>query len=90
MNKKKKNKIVKSKKWKDMFFEAKKEAREREAGYAQLAQVHSAYITILLRKLGATEDNMVTITGAEVKEALKQYEVRAVAAEGGFSLYVEG
>jgi hypothetical protein len=63
--------------------------RQKVAGYEQLAQVHSAYISILLKKLGATKDNMIAITSEEVKEALKKYEARAMPAENGFSLYCE-
>lgn len=66
-----------------------KEAREKVAGYEQLAKVHSAYISILLKRLGATEDNMLTITASEVAEALSKYEARAMPAEDGFSLYCE-
>lgn len=65
------------------------EAREKVAGYEQIAQVHSAYISILLKRLGATKDNMITITASEVTEALKKYEARAMPAEDGFSLYCE-
>ena len=65
------------------------EEREKIAGYEQIAQVHSAYISILLKKLGATEDNMVTITPSEVTEALKKYEARAIKTEDGWSLYCE-
>lgn len=63
--------------------------REKVAGYEQIAQVHSAYISILLNKLGATKDNMITITASEVTEALKKYESRAMPAENGYSLYCE-
>lgn len=63
--------------------------REKVAGHEELAKVHSAYITILLNKLGATEENKVTITDEEIKEALVRYEARAVKAEGGWSLYCE-
>lgn len=66
---------------------AKEKAKVK--GYEELAQVHSAYITILLNKLGATEDNMVTIKPAEIVEAMHKYEARAVPAEGSFSLYCE-
>lgn len=65
------------------------EEREKVAGYEQIAKVHSAYITILLNKLGATKDNMITITASEVTEALKKYEARAVQVDGGYSLYCE-
>ena len=63
--------------------------REKVAGYEQIAKVHSAYISILLRKLGATEDNAVVITALEVKEALVKYEARAIQVEDGYSLYCE-
>lgn len=65
------------------------EAREKCRGYEQVAKVHSAYISILLNKLGATEDNKVTITASEVKEALTKYETRAVLGEDCYSLYCE-
>ena len=64
--------------------------REKVAGYEQIAKVHSAYISILLNKLGATEDKPITITGKEIKEALGMYEARAIPAEDGYSLYCEG
>lgn len=63
--------------------------RQKVEGYEQLAKVHSAYISILLNKLGATKDNMITITASEVTEALKKYEARALPSEDGFSLYCE-
>ena len=62
--------------------------REKVAGYEQLAQVHSAYISILLQKLGATEDNKVEIKAPEVSDAMAKYEARAVATDSGFALYV--
>ena len=65
------------------------EEREKVVGYEQIAKVHSAYISILLRKLGATKDNMITIMASEVTEALKKTEARAVQADGGWSLYCE-
>ena len=63
--------------------------REKVAGYEQVAKVHSAYISILLKKLGATKDNAVAFTDAEVKEALSKYEARAIRAENGWGLYCE-
>ena len=63
------------------------EEREKVAGYEQLAKVHGAYISILLKKLGATEDNKVEIKATEVTEALEKYEARAIATESGFALY---
>lgn len=63
--------------------------REKVAGYEQVAKVHSAYISILLKKLGAIKDNTVTITDSEIKEALNKYEARAVKTEDGWGLYCE-
>ena len=65
------------------------EEREKVVGYEQIAKVHSAYISILLNKLGATKDSMITITASEVAEAMTKYEARAVQAEEGYSLYCE-
>lgn len=65
------------------------EEREKVEGYKQIAKVHSAYISILLNKLGATKDNMITITASEVTEALTKYEARAMQTEDGYSLYCE-
>lgn len=86
---KKKQKLVKAKAQKERLLKMVSDEREKVAGYEQLAKVHSAYISILLKKLGATKDNMITITSEEVKEALNEYEARAMPAEGGFSLYCE-
>lgn len=64
--------------------------REKVAGYEQMAKVHSAYISILLKKLGATsEENMITITDAEVKESLKVGGARAIKTEDGWGLFCE-
>lgn len=64
--------------------------RQKVAGYEQLAKVHSAYISILLKKLGATKENVITITPDAVKDALEHYEARALAnGDGSFGLYCE-
>jgi len=75
--------------WHRHYEEVIATERGKVKGYEELAIVHSAYITILLKKLGATEDNMVTITTLEIMEALQKYEARAVPAENGFGLYCE-
>ena len=89
MNKKKKNKLMTSKTQKERLFSAVREAREQVAGYEQIAQVHSAYISILLKRLEATEDKPITITASEVTEALNKFEARALPTEEGFNLYCE-
>ena len=63
--------------------------REKVAGYEQIAKVHSAYMSVLLKKLGATQDNPLPITAQEVKEALKKHEARAIQTKDGYSLYCE-
>lgn len=63
--------------------------REKVAGYEQLAKVHSAYISILLKKLEATEDNPINIKASDVTQALEMYESRAIATNDGFGLYYE-
>ena len=70
------------------------EERAKVAGHEQLAKVHSAYISILLNRLGATQDNPLPIMASEVKEAMQKYEARAIQVDGlsleaGFSLYCE-
>ena len=62
--------------------------REKVAGYEQIAKLHAAYIAHLLRKLGATKDNPVTITKDDVAEAMK-LEVRGKPDGEGFKLYIE-
>lgn len=68
-----------------------REEREKVAGYEQIAKVHSAYIALLLNKLGATEDNPLTIKASEVTEALEKYEARAMVepTENSWKLYCE-
>lgn len=91
MNKKQKkiNRKHKFKMW-IAYYESRYMAeRQKVAGYEQVAQVQSAYISILLNKLGATEDNAIAITAPEVAEALKKYEARAKQTEEGYSLYCE-
>lgn len=67
-----------------------KEEREKVSGYEQVAKVHSAYIAIFLKKLGANRSNPVCIRAEEVAEALKSLETRAISGEdGSWSLYFE-
>lgn len=83
----KKQEMAKVQKQNDRLLKMLSEEREKAAGYEQLAKVHSAYISILLKRLGATEDNKVDIKATEVTEAIEKYEARAEAIEGGFALY---
>lgn len=85
----KKQKLKQEKNKNHKLMKMVSDERQKVAGYEQLAKVYSAYISILLNKLGATKDNMIAITSAEVTEALKKYEARALPSEDGFSLYCE-
>lgn len=79
-------------KWDDYQAEQLEAEIEKNKGYEQLAKVHSAYISILLKKLGATDSNTaISLTQAEVKEALEKYEARAVIepTEASYKLYCE-
>ena len=88
-HKKKLDRLSRDKKW-EFVFEEKYEAEQKKVkGYEEIARVHSAYITILLKRLGATQDNMVTVTAAEIKEAMQKYEARAVPSDGSWGLYCE-
>ena len=85
----KKQELKRVKKQNKRLLEMVANEREKVAGYEQLAKVHSAYISILLKKLGATEEKMITITASEVTEALKMYEARAIKVDNGYGLYCE-
>ena len=63
--------------------------REKVKGYEQLAKVHSAYIAILLKRLGATREKPLTITSEETKEAIMNYEARALIENGDYNLWCE-
>lgn len=76
-------------KQKEKLIRMLKTEREKVKGYEQVAKVHSAYISILLKRLGATEENKVDIPASKVTEALARYEARAMATEKGFGLYYE-
>lgn len=77
-------------KWDDHQAELFEREKEKVKGYEEIAKVHSAYISILLNKLGATEDNPIVITPAEVKEVPERFEARAtITKDGGYGLYVE-
>ena len=63
--------------------------RAKSRGYEELAKIHGAYISILLKALGATKDNRFAITPSEVREALEKYEARALPEDDGYGLYYE-
>ena len=64
------------------------DAREKEKGYQEISKVHTAYIAVLLKKLGATsEETAISITDAETKEALANYETRGAIDNGVWKLF---
>ena len=87
----KKDKRSKNQKWIDHLEGLLNDEKQKVKGYEELARVHSAYITILLKRLGATQDNMVTVTGEEIKEAMQKYEARAMyePTDRSWKLYCE-
>ncbi len=87
----KSQKLEKVKKQNERLLKMIGEEREKVAGYEQIAKVHSAYISILLKRLGATKENAVDITAQEIAEAIEgKSEARAFMSEqGAYSLYYE-
>lgn len=87
MLKKKEDARSRREKWDDYQAEQFEKEKEKVAGYEQVAKMNSAYIAILLKRLGATKDNKVIIPASEVTEALTKYGTWATAAGEGFALY---
>ena len=86
----KKQRLQKEKNKNQRLLKMIADERSKVAGYVEIAKVHSAYIAILLKKLGATTaDNAITFTASDVSEALLKMESRAMQTEGGFSLFCE-
>lgn len=78
----------KLKKLNEKLVEMVKAEKEKVAGYNQIAKLHSAYIAILLDKLGGTEDNPILIENIDVTNALEETEVRGYPPyEGAWCLY---
>ena len=89
MSKKAREQKRRTRAWYRYYEELIAKEREKVKGYKELATVHSAYISILLEKLGATKDSMITIKPSEVTEAIQKYETRVMPAEDGYGLYYE-
>lgn len=83
----KEQELAKVKKQNGRLLKMVAEERGKVAGYEQVAKVNSAYISILLKRLGATEDNKIDIKASEVTEALDKYGTWAIATGDGFALY---
>ncbi len=82
--------LLKERKRNERLLKMVKDEREKARGYEQLAEVHGAYIGILLKRLGADKENAVVIRAEDVTDALKNYETRALPGEdGAWSLYWE-
>lgn len=85
----KKQELANEKKRNYKLMKMVSDERQKVAGYEQLAKVHSAYIAILLKRLGATRENPLTITAEETKEAILNYEARALIENGDYNLWCE-
>lgn len=81
------DRISRNEKWELHWEDQLKAEQQKIDGYKEVAKVNSAYISILLKRLGATEDNKVDVKATEITEALEKYETRAEAIDGGFALY---
>lgn len=75
-------------KQKEKLMQMLEEERTKVKGYEEVAKLHSAYISILLSKLNATEDNAVTISRDEVSRAMSHFETRVYTdGKGEWCLY---
>lgn len=74
----------------DKLREMNARERQKVAGHEELANIQTAYIALLLKKLGADKDNAVTITKEDVSEVIAKDIVRVGFADVGvFKFYVE-
>lgn len=77
-------------KWIDELQDQLDKEKAKIAGYEEMAKVYSAYIYLLLKKLEATKDSVVTFKKDEIQEAIQNCGIRALPVEDGWSLYYEG
>ena len=77
-------------KQKEKLKQMLEDEREKVKGYEEVVKLHSAYISILLHRMKATEENSVVITKEEVKHAMKHFEARAIPTSAGvWAFYCE-
>ena len=83
--------LEKLKKRNEKLREMVERERENVAGYKQTSEIQNAFIAVLLNKLKATSDKTVTITRAEINEAMTKCDVRVLAVPETMSweLYCE-
>ena len=89
MRTKKKQRLQREKDRKQRLLEMVQREREKIEGYEQMSKVYSAYIYLLLKKLEATKDSMVTFKKDEIQETIQKCAIRALPVEDGWSLYYE-
>lgn len=64
--------------------------REKNAGYEELSNIQNAYIAVLLKKMGATEEHPIIVTNGEVKALLGSKLVTVnVVEKGKWQFYIE-
>lgn len=89
MSKKTREKKKRARAWYRYYENLIRVEKEKVKGCTELSMIHSAYISVLLNKLGATEKNVVNITFADIKDALTKYETKVIPTENGYGLYCE-
>lgn len=71
----------------DNLRKMNEELRLTVEGHKELAKVFTAYIALLLKRVGATEEEPMLITEEDVKYALEHYETRAILQNGEKMLF---
>ena len=71
--------------------EREKVARYEDGeGYEGVYRIQNAYVAHLLVKMGATEENPVTILKEEITKSMEHYNVRAdISEDGSWKFYVK-
>ena len=89
INMTKKQELEKVKSQNEKLLKRIAEERQKVSGYEEIAKLYSAYIAILLYKLGAdSEDKAVKISDDVIKSAIANFETRAFPSDDGiWNLY---
>ena len=88
---KKKREIERLKKKNERLLAMVEYEKQNSKGHEQVAQIQNAYVSILLKKLGATsEDTAIVIKNEEITNALDHCETRGSIPDiGVWKLYCE-
>ena len=62
--------------------------RKKVAGYKELMDINMAFVSILLKSIGAvSEDTAIHIKKGDISEAMKAMRVRGSTWDGGYRLF---